>query len=202
MTAKEGSSPRDRLLETAGALFQRYGFQAVGIDRILAESGVAKMTMYRYFASKDELIAACLEQADAQFWSWANAAIERPTTAGEKLVALFEAAGELASSPECLGCVFQGAAMAFPDAEHPNHQIAIRHKLAVRERLIDLARQAKLSRPEALGAQLALLLDGVWVAARTFGQVENPARSVTQAAKTLIEAHARAHSVRSRGEPR
>jgi AcrR family transcriptional regulator len=194
LTAKETPSPRDRLLETAGALFQRYGFQAVGIDRILAESGVAKMTLYRYFASKDEMIAAYLEQADAQFWSWANTAMEKAATPKGKLVAFFEAVGDLASSPECLGCVFQGAAMAFPEIEHPSHQIAVRHKLAVRERLTDLAREAKLTHPEALGVQLALLLDGAWIAARTFRQTENPAKSVAQAAKALIDAHTRARS--------
>jgi AcrR family transcriptional regulator len=196
VTAKETSSPRDRLLETAGALFQRHGFQAVGIDRILAESGVAKMTLYRYFASKDEMIAAYLERADAQFWSWANTAMETATTPRAKLVAFFDAVGDLASTPECLGCVFQGAAMAFPEIEHPGHQIAVRHKLAVRERLTELAREARLTQPEALGVQLALLLDGAWIAVRTFRQTENSARSVTQAAKTLIEAHTRAPTQR------
>lgn len=192
MTGKETSSPRDRLLETAGALFHRYGFQAVGIDRILAESGVAKMTLYRYFASKDEMIAAYLERADAQFWSWANTAMETATTPRAKLIAFFDAVGDLASSPECLGCVFQGAAMAFPEIEHPGHQRALRHKLAVRERLTELAREARLTHPDALGVQLALLLDGAWIAARTFRHTENSAKSVTQAAKTLIEAHTRA----------
>jgi AcrR family transcriptional regulator len=196
VTGKATSSPRDRLLETAGALFQRYGFQAVGIDRILAESGVAKMTLYRYFASKDEMIAAYLERADAQFWSWANAAMEKAPTPKAKLIAFFEAVGDLASSPECLGCVFQGAAMAFPEIEHPGHQIAVRHKLAVRERLTVLATDAKLTQPEALGVQLALLVDGAWIAARTFRHMDNPARSVTQAAKALIEAHTRTPSRR------
>ena len=189
MTASETSSPRDRLLETAGALFQRHGFQAVGIDRILAESGVAKMTLYRHFASKDELIAAYLERADTQFWSWANTAMEKAGTPRAKLIAFFDAVGDLASTPECLGCVFQGAAMAFPEIEHPGHQIAVRHKLAVRKRLTELAREARLTHPDALGAQLALLLDGAWIAARTFRRTENSAKSVTQAAKTLIEAH-------------
>lgn len=197
LTAQLTPSPRDRLLDTAGALFQRYGFRAVGIDRILAASGVAKMTMYRYFASKDEMIAAYLEQADAQFWSWANAAMESAPTPAAKLLTLFEAAGELASSPECLGCVFQGAAMAFPDIEHPAHQRAVRHKRGVRTRLTALAKRAKLSHPDAVGAQLALLLDGAWIAARTFRHTENPARTVTQAAQALIEAHASTRSRRA-----
>src|SRR5262245_49282549 len=147
------------------------------------------MTLYRYFASKDGMVAAYLERADAQFWSWANAAMDKAATPVAALVALFEAAGELASNSEYLGCVFQGAVMAFPDIEHPGHQIAVRHKLGLRNRLTALAREARLNHPEALGAQLALLLDGAWIAARTFRDGANPARSVTVAAKTLIQAH-------------
>ena len=87
--------------------------------------------------------------------------------------------------------------MAFPEIEHPGHQIAVRHKLAVRERLTALATEAKLAQPEALGVQLALLVDGAWIAARTFRRMNNPARSVTQAARALIDAHTRAPLRRS-----
>lgn len=160
---EEKSSPRDRLLDTAGALFQRHGFQAVGIDRILAESGVAKMTMYRYFASKDEMIAAYLERANAQFWAWVDSATKDAKTPEAKLLALFEAVGQLASSAECLGCVFQAAATAFPELDHPGHKAALEHKLAVRAFLTDLAQKAKLRDPHALAAQLALLIDGAWI---------------------------------------
>lgn len=187
-------SPRDRLLDTAGALFRRHGFQAVGIDRILAESGVAKMTMYRYFGSKDEMIAAYLQHADAQFWAWANAAVKDATTPEAKLVAWFEALEELATSPECLGCVFQAAATAFPELEHPGHQVAAQHKVAVRVYLADLARQAKLRDPQTLAAHLALVMDGAWIGARLFRGGDNPAIGVAAIARTLIEAHHRVPS--------
>jgi hypothetical protein len=71
-----------------------------------------------------------------------------------------------------------------------------RHKLAVRDRLTALAREAKLRHPAALAAQLALLLDGAWIAARTFRRADNPAGMVAQAAKTLIQKHARPPSDR------
>lgn len=193
--AKTRRSPRERLLDTAGVLFQRHGFQAVGIDRILAESGVAKMTLYRYFASKDEMIAAYLQHADAQFWAWANSAVKDAKTPEAKLVALFDALGKLASSPECLGCVFQAAATAFPEFEHPGHTVAVRHKVAVRVYLADLARQAKLRDPQTLAAQLALVMDGAWMNARLFPRGDNPAVKAATAAKALIEAH---HPVSSR----
>lgn len=181
-------APRDRLLDTAGRLFYQYGFHAIGIDRILAESGVAKMTLYRHFSSKEALISAYLERADAQFWAWAEAAMSKAQTPDAKLIALFDAAARLATSPDCLGCIFQGAAAAFPELDHPAHQIAIRHKTAVRMRMEKLARAARLRKPEKLGKALALLLDGVWVSARMFGP-DNPSNTVGDTVRALIAAH-------------
>jgi AcrR family transcriptional regulator len=183
------AAPRDRLLETAGALFYRHGFQAVGIDRILAESGVAKMTLYRHFASKDELIAGYLERADHEFWAWAETAMTSALTPEARLLALFDALASHATGPECLGCPFQGAALAFPDLDHPAHRWALRNKIALRDRLAELARQAGLRGTGSLAAQLLLLMDGAWVAARVFGRESNPAADVGAAARALIEAH-------------
>lgn len=191
-------APRERLLDTAGRLFYRHGFQAVGIDRILAESGVAKMTLYRHFASKDELIAAYLERADREFWAWAESAMSAAPTPDARLQALFDALARHAISPECLGCPFQGAALAFPELEHPGHRRALQNKLAVRDRLATMAKQAGLRSPHSLAAQLLLLMDGAWVAARVFGPDRNPAANVGRAARALIEAHRRAQDGRSR----
>lgn len=185
------AAPRDRLLETAGALFYRHGFQAVGIDRILAESGVAKMTLYRHFASKDELIAAYLERADHEFWARAEAAMASAVAPEAQLLALFDALASHATGPECLGCPFQGAALAFPELDHPAHRWALRNKIALRDRLAELARQAGLRAPGSLAAQLLLLMDGAWVAARVFGREGSPAAEVGAAARALVEAHRR-----------
>jgi AcrR family transcriptional regulator len=183
------SSARDRLLDTAGRLFQRYGLQGVGIDRILAESGVAKMKLYKHFASKDEMMAAYLERADSQFWAWAESAMRGSVTSEAKLLAWFDAVEKLASSPECLGCVFQGAAMALADSEHAGRRVAIRRKKAVRDRLTDLARRAKLRSPDELASHLAPLMDGAWIAIRIFRQRDNPATGVASAAIALIQIH-------------
>jgi AcrR family transcriptional regulator len=185
---KGAGSPRDRLLDTAGRLFHRHGFQAVGIDRILAESGVAKMTLYRHFPSKDALIAAYLSRADAEFWAWAEKAMARARSPEGRLLALFEAIESLAASRECLGCVFQGAVMAFPEHQHSGHQVAARHKKAVRQRLSALAAAAGLRDPDRLAAQLALLIDGAWIGARTFEAADSPAVGLTDAARAILRA--------------
>src|SRR5215510_13676235 len=188
---KRRGSPRERLLDTAGALFLRYGFQAVGIDRILAESQVAKMTLYRHFPSKEALIEAYIERADEQFWTWANEALARGATARQQMESLFAAVARLATDPRCLGCVFQAAAIAFPDLDHPGHGRAIEHKLAMRDRLTALAQSAGFREPKRLAAQLALLMDGAWVAARMFGPGNPAAGVVKEAAEAIMKAHER-----------
>jgi AcrR family transcriptional regulator len=179
---------KERILEAATRLFLRDGFRAVGVDTIIAEAGVAKMTLYAHFPSKDELIVAYLERANEQFWEWLDGAIAGVDDPRARLVAMFDAVGTLADSPRCLGCTFQGTAAEFPDPEHPGHRVALAHKQAVLARLRTLAREAGLRAPEALAEQLLLLMDGAWVAARMFGP-GNPGAQVAAAAGALIEAH-------------
>jgi AcrR family transcriptional regulator len=182
-------SPRDRILDTASELFYRDGYHAVGIDTIVARSGVAKMTLYRHFPSKDDLIAAYLERANAEFWDWLDGEIAAVPDPKAKLRAAFEATAKLATSTRCLGCTFQAAASEFPEPEHKGHKVALEHKRRVLDRLAGLARDAGLREPDDLAAQLLLVMDGAWVAARMFGPA-NHAATVAEAARALIEAHA------------
>jgi len=188
MTTTTEPSVRDRILETAQRLFYRDGFRAVGIDTIIAEAGVAKMSLYRHFPSKDDLIVAYLEESNRQYWEWLDAAVAHLDDPEQKLVGMFEAIEKLATSPECLGCTFQGTAAEFPERDHPGHQVALAHKKVVRDRFAHLAREAGLRNPEGLGSQLLLLMDGAWVAARMFGP-QNPSTGLAATARTLIEAH-------------
>jgi AcrR family transcriptional regulator len=182
-------SARERILDTASELFYRDGYHAVGIDTIIAASGVAKMTLYRHFASKDELIAAYLERSNAEFMAWLEEAASAVDEPRAKLLAAFDAIGKLATSARCLGCTFQGAASEFPELDHPGHRVALDHKRAVIDRFAGLAREAGLRDPDRLAAQLLLLMDGAWVAARMFGS-DNHAGSVAEAARVLIGHHA------------
>jgi AcrR family transcriptional regulator len=184
-----GRSPRDRILDTASQLFYRDGYHAVGIDTIVERSGVAKMTLYRHFPSKDDLIAAYLVRANAEFWDWLEGEIAAVKEPRAKLMTAFEVTAKLATSPQCLGCTFQAAASEFPELDHPGHEVARAHKRAVLERLAELAGDACLADPGGLAAQLLLLMDGAWVAARMFGP-ENHATAVADAARALIECRA------------
>jgi AcrR family transcriptional regulator len=184
---REGSA-RERILDTASVLFYRDGYHAVGIDTIVAASGVAKMTLYRHFPSKDDLIAAYLERSEVRFWDWLEGEIASVDDPKARLIAAFDAVAALATSARCLGCTFQAAAAEFPELGHPGHVVALAHKRRVLDRLGTLAGQAGLRDPDALAAQLLLLMDGAWVAARMFGP-DSHAGSAGQAARILIESH-------------
>jgi AcrR family transcriptional regulator len=188
------SGARDRILDAAARLFYREGIHAVGVDTIVAESGVAKMTLYRHFPSKDDLVAAYLERSNERFWAWLEGEMAEVRDPRGKLLRAFRALGQLAASPSCHGCGFQGAAAEFPDAAHPAHQVALAHKRQVLDRLTALGRQAKLRSPGILAGHLLLLMDGAWVAARMFGPKSLAAR-VAQAARILIDAHAAGRTV-------
>jgi AcrR family transcriptional regulator len=179
---------RDQLLDTAARLFYARGFQAVGVDEIVAESGVAKMTLYRHFPAKDDLIVAYLKRSTDAFSDWLESALARADTPREQLVAVFTALAELTQSDACLGCTFQVSAAEFPDPTHPAHRIAVDHKRGVRSRFAELAKEAGLREPTVLADQLLLLMDGAWVAARMFRR-QSPARHVADAAEILIQAH-------------
>ena len=97
---------RDRILATAAGLFYEHGFAAVGIDRIIAEAGVAKASLYRHFPSKDDLVVAYLEQANAGFWSWIESSTDSGADPADQLVQIFVAIEAQATSPQCLGCTF------------------------------------------------------------------------------------------------
>src|SRR6266545_552354 len=153
-----GSGARERTLETAGRLFYRDGYRAVGVDTIIAESGVAKMTLYRHFRSKDELIAAYLERADRYLLQWIEGLIAPHADPRDALIGVFDGVAKLASSPECLGCAFVGAAAEFPEPEHPGHRVALGHKRAVAASLRELAEAAGATDPKALAEELLLVM--------------------------------------------
>ncbi|HRE48018.1 MAG TPA: TetR/AcrR family transcriptional regulator [Aggregatilineales bacterium] len=188
-TKGEGKkSARELILESAAALFFRDGFRAVGVDTIIERSNVAKMTLYRHFPSKDDLIVAYLKQTDELFWVWfEESAAKGGDDPREQLIAFFKALEKLVTSPQCYGCPFLNAAVDFPNESHPGHQVALEHKGVVRTRFADLARGAGARAPETLGDQLLLLMDGAFMAVRMFG-ANNPAAHVAEAAAALIAA--------------
>jgi AcrR family transcriptional regulator len=182
-------TPKEKLFQTAARLFYQHGYRAVGVDTIAAESGIGKMTLYRHFPSKDDLIVAFLRESNEDFWSYFEQSTQDATTPRGKLLAFFSALQNYVVSPDCYGCPFINVAVEYPEAGYAGHQVALEHKQAVRDRFRQLAIEAGASQPEALANALFLLMDGAYMAARMFGaSPDNPAANVSEAAQQLIVA--------------
>lgn len=188
MPRKANSSARERILQVASELFYQYGVRAVGVDTIIAESGVAKTTLYRYFQSKDDLVVAFLEERDRLFWEYFDAAVDKyPDNAKAQLLAVFEWIDELLVKPECYGCPFLITTSEFPQLDYPAHQVAIAHKKEMLNRLIVLAENAGIPNTEQLGKYLLLLVDGAFSQRRLFG-LSGFESNLKDAAEMLINA--------------
>ncbi len=180
------STRRDVLLEAALRLFTREGFHAVGIDRILAEAGVAKMTLYKHFASKQDLIVAALAHKDAQFFAWFSATLEaRGGNARERLLNVFDVLGEWFGAETFHGCLFVKAAGEYPDLEDPVHQCAAEYKRRMFGLLTDLSTAAGAPSPRLLAQRLMLLVEGATVLAQVLGGRE-AARQARDTAALIV----------------
>jgi AcrR family transcriptional regulator len=165
--ARETASGRERVLATAYDLFSKHGTRAVGVDRIIAESGVAKMTLYRNFASKDELILAFLERRE-ELWTraWLQAEVERrAATPGARLLAIFDTFGEWFAIDGFEGCSFINVMLELPDPASPVREACVQHLAEIRSFLAGLAAQAGIADPDAFARQWHILMKGCIVAA-------------------------------------
>jgi AcrR family transcriptional regulator len=182
------SAARERVLEAASRLFGREGVRAVGVDRIAAEAQVGKMTLYRHFATKDDLVVAVLEGRDGPARAALAAAMEH---AGDdpvaRLLAPFAMLEPWFTSRGFRGCPFMNAALELHDPDHPARAVARRHKAATRDAFAQAARAAGRddAAAEALADQLALLFDGAIAQAQTRDPV-TVARAARAAAQVLV----------------
>jgi len=165
------SSKRDHLVDTALDLFCRHGFHATGIDKILAASGVAKMTMYKHFKSKDELILATLHRRDEKFRNDLMRDVERRSkTPRDRLLAIFDVLGDWFSGRGFTGCTFINASAEYGAPENPIHAAAAEHKRLIFGYVLGLATDAGAKDPGALAQGLMLLGEGAIVMAHVAGQ--------------------------------
>lgn len=173
---------RRKLFEAADALFYGRGIRATSVDAVAEEAGVTKVTLYSHFSSKDDLVAAYLEERDLRWREYMEdvlSAYERP---GDRLLAVFDAYREWLVAGGLRGCAFVNCAAEFPDPDHPSWEVIRRHKAGVRGLLKDLAVEAGLRDPDSLSERLFVVFEGAYVTAA----LENSERSFTRT-KSLIE---------------
>ena len=181
--------PRDRLLAVAADLFYRQGIRAVGVEAIAEAAGTNKMTLYRHFPSKDELVAECLRQvAHEGMARWQRYEAVHPGDPRAQIQAwLTEMAGIVADGNH-RGCALANAAIELPDRAHPARRVVEEYKLAQRKHLAQLCRDAGLLEPELLADELYLLLEGARVTAQSIGTDGLGARLLRMAG-AMIAAH-------------
>ncbi|GAA5163416.1 TetR/AcrR family transcriptional regulator [Pseudonocardia eucalypti] len=194
LTGSGSTSAREKLLDTASALFYRRGIVATGVDTVVEASGVSKPTLYAHFRSKSELIAAVLDRRHTRrvvaLPAWLGEAADDPL---ERLLALFDWLAEIYARDAPRGCAFLNAAAETPDADQPAWEVISRHKRWMTDFLTELATNAGLTNPAQLGSQLLLLIDGASSRVLVEAGAHPPADRITeivahakQAAKVLI----------------
>ncbi|MBU6489486.1 MAG: TetR/AcrR family transcriptional regulator [Burkholderiales bacterium] len=184
-----GATAQQLLLRAAGELFYQEGVRAVGVDAVVERAGVNKMSLYRQFSSKDELIVAYLEQANDCFFSYFDKSIDQhPGDPVRQIAQYFEDLERRASREGYRGCPFVNVAAEFPDPSHPARQIVARNKAQLIERLQALTSAAGADDPAALADALALLIEGVYAASQTYGPGCGPIRSAARVAAQLVAA--------------
>lgn len=158
---------RQRIVDTAYDLFSRHSVRAVGIDRIVAEAGVAKMSLYRHFPTKDALVLAVLQERE-QRWTrdWLGAeVISRASTPQGRLLAIFDVFGEWFQSGDFEGDSFVKMLLEFDDPASPVRQASLEQLANVRSFVCELAEEAGVRDPDALAHKWHILMKGAIVTA-------------------------------------
>jgi AcrR family transcriptional regulator len=160
-------SGRERLSRAAYELFSREGVRSVGVDAVIARAGTAKMTLYRNFPSKDDLILDFLRRRE-QLWTreWLEAESQRRgETPRDRLLAIFDVFSEWFSQPDFEGCSFLTTMIEINDQDHPVHQAAVVHLANIRNYIEGLAAEAGIRDVDSFARKWHILMKGSIMAA-------------------------------------
>jgi len=180
------SPKKTHLLSCARRLFETEGFHTTGIDRILDEAGVAKMTLYNNFGSKDMLIVAVLRNASEDMLTQLRLAVAEIQDPYEQILGVFDALAEWHSSDSFCGCMFQAAVAEFPDPASEPAIAAKEHYIKLTALFHDMCVRAELDRPDDLASMLAMLASGANCTARQI-RTRRPADQAREIAEILLE---------------
>lgn len=181
------SKPRDRIIATARDLFHHHGIRNVGVEAIAEAAGTNKMTLYRHFGSKDELIVECLQQfADEAEAEWRELAVRHP---GDPMAQL---QGWIQKAADCVladgrGCTLANAAVELTESDHPARRVIEHCKTGYHDRLVRLCAAAGIAQAELLADALSLLLEGARVSRQSVG-AEGPSARFVRMSNAMIVA--------------
>ncbi|MEN2473641.1 TetR/AcrR family transcriptional regulator [Burkholderia sp. GS2Y] len=185
----DGATAQEHLLRAAEELFYKEGVRSVGVEAVVERAGVNKMSLYRQFSSKDELILAYLERMDACFFERLDtSAAKHPGQPKAQLIQYFVDLAERATQKDYRGCPFVNVAAEFPDASHPARERVAQNKEQLMKRLVALCEGAGARQPKALADALALVVEGIYAASQTYRHGETPIGTAPALVTQLIEA--------------
>lgn len=184
MSSPPPTDTRARLLATTERLIYASGIAATGMDRIVRESGVARKSVYRYFPTKEALVADALNARDQRWMAWFAAASSAAMPLAQRIRAMFDALDAWFGTPDFRGCAFINAAGESGDADGLVRQAAKAHKLRLLQHLRQVADEAGLAPLPAdeLARQLLILIDGAITVALVSGDLTAAARAARIAA--------------------
>ncbi|SAL76736.1 TetR family transcriptional regulator [Caballeronia terrestris] len=183
----DGATAQEQLLDAAQDLFYREGIRAIGVDAVVERAGVNKMSLYRQFSSKEELVVAYLNRMDERFRRRVEASFAlHPDDPAKQLVQSIDDLVRRASAPEYRGCPFVNVACEFSDPAHPARQSVGRNKQYLMRRLVEIATAAGAANPAELADSLALLVDGIYATSQTYGPGSGPMRAAPRVAALLV----------------
>jgi AcrR family transcriptional regulator len=185
MTTEVKPGPRERLLEAAATLTYREG-AGTGIQALCRAAGVSKRSMYQLFESKDELLAASLEQGSAAYVAWLLPAAEDGRSPRERILHVFERVEEQAHTPDFYGCRYLAVQIELKDPSHPASRVARQVKENLTGFFRAEAEGAGAADPGLLARQLVLVFDGA--SARAGIGADDLAGLVTPTVHTLLDA--------------
>ena len=185
------ASKREDVLDTADVLFEKNGFVATGVNQITQEAGVASMTLYNNFASKDDLIVASLERRAAAFREQVAEIVQnRKKSPENRILSLFDAldgwiASDIKEHGAFRGCYFVKASVEFTASEHPAHQAAAVQKRDLIGLIAIPVREMGRRNPDALANELHLLFEGAMIQAQVLGDADSAKRARRMAKRLL-----------------
>lgn len=152
---------RERIMCTASRLFYEEGIQAVGIQRLIDEAGIAKASLYAHFASKDELVAAYLDRKGAAYRADVQVHLDNPRlSARGKILKIFDMIVAMVEAPGFRGCAFHNASAEIADPQHPIRLAAAQQRAWVHDVMLGLVKETGAASPDRLAGALIALYDG------------------------------------------
>jgi AcrR family transcriptional regulator len=191
ITKDKGSTKlaRDKIFEVAADLFYRKGIRAIGVETIVKQASVAKISLYRSFPSKDDLIVTYLRGRNDSFWrQWDESFGRYNDDPRAQLRAIMSYLAHRTTQPGYRGCPFINYCAEFPDASHPGHQVVEANKREMRRRLLGMAEKLGVARSKQLADGLLLLVEGTYAISQTLGGRKGPGTAILKTAEALVEA--------------